>query len=552
MSLTLASVGDSILKHNAERSLRNYLKMVAWPVIEPETPFRPGWHIDAMCDHTQAVVEGTIRNLLVTVPPRHTKSIIVSVAMPTWAWVRHGALRFLFASFSGELSMEHAVLSRRILDSDLWMKNWGHRFRQTVQSGKPSILQTDQNVKTHYENTRRGYRISTSVGGTVVGRGGDILTMDDPHNLKTIESAVERLSVLTFYQNVWANRFNDPKTGRRILIMQRGHEDDLAGHIIEQGGWTHLNLPTEYEPTPWVEMRGTKAILRGTVASEAERQALTVTTVANAPPDLEIEDRIEVSPLAWKDPRTVPGELLNPDRFGPTEVAQIKRDMGPLGYATQHQQRPMPMAGGMFKREKLRVIRADELPKGLTFAECRGWDQAATEVAPGKDPDYTCGGKLRRYSNGRYVVMHMVRGRYGPDEGDEVLLNTSRADGKACRVREEQEGGASGKKVTSSHSRLLAGYDYLGQPKNVNKSVYAKPFSVRVDAGDVVLLEGAWNQEFIDELCLFANGRHDDQVDAISTAFHELADNPVSTLTAGEVLLIGSDEKRSDLPRMQF
>jgi predicted phage terminase large subunit-like protein len=546
--LTVKTIAEAVTKTKAERNLRYYLEHVCWPVIEPQTEFKGGWHIDAMCEHCAALVDNQIRNLLITVPPRHTKSIIASVAMPSWGWVKYPELRFLYASFSADLSLEHAVLARRVIQSKRYQRYWGDRVQ----------LQGDQNVKSFYENSRRGYRISSSVGGTVIGRGGDILGLDDPHNLQDIDSEQARLEVLRFYQHVWSGRFNDPKTGRRLVIMQRGHELDLAAHIMESSGaaWTHLNLPTEYEPTPFVEVKGNVAILKGAVATEEERLRFEIRQ-EDLPPDILLRNEIRVNPLGWKDPRTQIGELLNPDRMGPDEVANAKRDLGPMGYATQHQQRPMPLSGGMFKRSKVQIVRPEELGslewKGR-FSECRGWDQASTAPKPGADPDYTVGARLRRYANGRYVVMHIVRDQYDPEAGEAVLLSTSLTDGKMCKIREEQEGGSSGKKVIAAHERLLARFDYEGAPKSVNKIVYAKPFAIRWDAGDVWLLAAEWNQDYIDEVCLFPQGRHDDQVDASATAYHELAAHPVSQITAAEVLAIGSreEESRAATPRKQF
>jgi predicted phage terminase large subunit-like protein len=262
--------------------------------------------------------------------------------------------------------------------------------------------------------------------------------------------------------------------------------------------------------------------------------------------DLTIRNALQVNPLGWKDPRTEPGELLCPSRFGPTEVARAKQNLGPIGFATQHQQRPVPAGGAMFSRTAVRVVRPTELPRG-PFSECRGWDQAASKPKPGTDPDYTVGVRMRRYARnlageptGIYVIMHVIRDRFTPEEGDAVLLSTAQADGRACKVREEQEGGSAGKKVTAAHERLLQAFDYEGWPKSVNKAVYAKPFASRWNAGEVLLLAGEWNQAFIDEVCVFPGGRHDDQVDAAATAYHELAAHPVSTLTAAQVLAIGS------------
>src|SRR4030095_9034729 len=369
--LTIEAARAAVQKTRSERSLRFYLQSVSWPVIEPNTLFRPGWHIDAMCSHVQGVFEGDIRNLLITVPPRHTKSIIVSVAAPSWAWTKTPELRLLYASFSYDLSLEHGVLARRIILSDTYQHHWGTKYQ----------LSYDQNVKSFYENDKRGYRISTSVGGTVTGRGGDIIVLDDPHNLQTIDSDLDRQSVLHFWRHTWSSRLNDPKTGRRIVVMQRGHEEDLAALIMDTGGdeWVHLNLPTEYEPTPWVDIKANVAYIRGSVATQAERDEYQIQTEAQHY-DLHIVNQVRVNPLGWRDPRTENGELLNPERFGPTEVAQAKRDLGPRGYAPQHQQRPQPMGGGLFRRENVKIISPYELPR-LPFSEVRGWDFAATEEA---------------------------------------------------------------------------------------------------------------------------------------------------------------------------
>ena len=126
----------------------------------PATPFVGGWPIDAMCEHLEAVTDEEIRHLLITIPPRHTKSTTVSIAWPTWSWIGHPEIRFMFGSYAAELSTEHAVSSRRVIESGFYQRHFGDRF----------FLVSDQNVKTYYENSRRGYRISTSVGGTAIGR----------------------------------------------------------------------------------------------------------------------------------------------------------------------------------------------------------------------------------------------------------------------------------------------------------------------------------------------------------------------------------------------
>ena len=438
-------------------------------MIEPATPFVGGWHLDAVCDHLEAVTRGAIRNLVILIPPRHTKSILTSVCWPVWDWIAHPAHRFLFASYSAGLSTEHAVLSRRILDSPWYQARWGQRFRLT----------TDQNVKTHYENTQRGVRISTSVGGTVTGHGADFLVLDDPHNLDAIHSETSRAAVRDFYTKVWHSRLNDPKTGGRVCIMQRGHMDDLAGHMMEAFGYEALMLPTEYDPA------------RATVTS-----------------------------LGFTDPREAPGDLLCPDRFGPAEVAEAKRILG-RDFETQHNQNPQPEAGLLSKRAWFPVVEA--LPAEGRVKTCRGWDCAGTEARQGTDPDYTVGTKIAQFDTGRFYIEDVVRIRATSGVVDQTIARTAEADGPTVVIREEQEPGSSGKSVIASHTRLLAGYDYQGQPATGAKTTRWRPFAVQAEAGNVALLRGAWNQAWLDELTSVPYGRHDDQADSAAVAFEAVA-----------------------------
>lgn len=146
----------------AERSLRDFLAQ-AWHVVEPGVEFIPGWHLDAVCDHLQAVTEGYIRNLLILMPPRHSKSTIASVMWPAWEWIRHASRKWLFSSYSSDLAIRDSVKCRRLIQSEWYQSRWGHIYRLTG----------DQNAKERYENTRGGVRLATSVGGTATGEGGD-------------------------------------------------------------------------------------------------------------------------------------------------------------------------------------------------------------------------------------------------------------------------------------------------------------------------------------------------------------------------------------------
>src|SRR3984893_287308 len=290
-------LANEIDRELAERNLRDFVRL-AWHVVEPSTPFMDGWHIDAITDHLEAITRGEIRNLLINVPPRHMKSLLVSVFWPCWEWLRCPQRRWLFSSYAASLSIRDSVKCRRLIESPWYQANWGDRFSLTG----------DQNAKARFENDRTGYRLATSVGGAATGEGGDRIVCDDPHNVQEAESDAVRQGTLDWWDVVMSTRLNDPRTAVKVIVMQRCHERDLSGHVLEQGGWEHLCLPAEYDAT------------------------------------------VFQSSIGWSDPREQAGELLWPERFGIPEIVDLKRCLGSYGSAGQLQQRPSPAEGGILKR----------------------------------------------------------------------------------------------------------------------------------------------------------------------------------------------------------
>ena len=208
-------------KELATRSLREFIRQ-AWPILQPVTPFVPGWHIDALCEHLEAITYGHIRNLLINIPPRHMKSLTVSVFWPCWEWIRWPERRWLCASYAESLSLRDSRHCRTVIQSPWYRRNWGDVF----------MLTEDQNEKRRFDNDKTGYRIASSVGGANTGEGGDRIVCDDPHNVKEAESDVARKGVCDWYDQVMSTRVNDPKTAARVIIMQRVHEADLSGHVL--------------------------------------------------------------------------------------------------------------------------------------------------------------------------------------------------------------------------------------------------------------------------------------------------------------------------------
>jgi len=448
-----------------KRSLRDYVEE-AWSVVEPGTPFSPGWHIDAICDHLEAVSGGDVQDLIINVPPRFMKSMLVSVFWPTWVWISKPETRWLTASYAQSLSIRDARRSRTLLNSYWYRQRWGHVFH----------LADDQNVKGRYENSRMGYRIATSVGGSATGEGGDFIIVDDPHNVKEGESDAAREATILWWNEVMATRLDNQLTGARVIIMQRVHERDLTGHeIAKDMGYEHLMLPMRYEP-----------------------------------------DRRCTTSIGFKDPRKAEGELLWEKRFPMRVVDRLERSLGVYGTAGQLQQRPAPRGGGMMLVENIKVV--DRLSAPIEQA-ARGWDKAATEGGG----CYSAGVKMARLQNGRFAVLHVRRGQWSTEKREAAMRACAQQDGVNVCIHMEQEPGSSGVDSAKATIKSLAGYAARAHRATGDKVHRAEPLAAQIEAGNVEVLRGEWNDAFFAELAVFPAGQRKDQVDAAALVFNQLA-----------------------------
>src|SRR5215831_2717283 len=184
---------------------------LAWHVVEPATPYVNGFHIEAIAEHLEACSRGEIQDLVITIPPRTSKSLCTSVFWPTWSWTFAPSSRWLCNSYAQSLSVRDALKSRRLIESRWYQERWGHVF----------ALAGDQNVKSRYDNTRGGYRLAASVTGSNTGEGGDFLVADDCTNVLEGESALSREMTTRWWFEVMPSRRNDPKTSVRVIIQQR-------------------------------------------------------------------------------------------------------------------------------------------------------------------------------------------------------------------------------------------------------------------------------------------------------------------------------------------
>jgi predicted phage terminase large subunit-like protein len=319
----------------ATDSLYEFVKQ-AWRHSEGDVPFVDGWHIGAVCEHLEAVTRREIRNLLINLPIRCSKSSIVSVLWPAWVWTTMPQEQFFYASYAASLALRDAVKSRRLILTPWYQRNWGDVFQ----------LLRDQKAKSRYDNSENGYRLTSSVGATITGEGGSMLVVDDPNNAKEGESETLRESAKQWWDFSFSNRLNDPKTSCRVVVQQRLHESDISGHIMarESGAasvWTKLILPMEFETS-----RRSKTIVLPSTKGKP-----------------------------WEDPREKEGDLLWPNRFGKKELDELKMFLGSeYAVSGQLQQRPSPEAGGIIKKAWFTWWKKPRLPK-LEYI-LQSWDTA--------------------------------------------------------------------------------------------------------------------------------------------------------------------------------
>ena len=485
----------------ASRSLKKYIEQ-AWRVVEPGSNFVDNWHIDAISEHLEACVpvpvfsrktdkrrkerkllywrRPQISRLLINIPPRMSKSLQTAVFFPSWVWGPKNLpyIKFLYSSYAEALSIRDSVKCRRLISSEWYQNNWGNNFS----------LQDDQNAKVRYDNNFGGYRLATSVGGSNTGEGGDIIVIDDPISVleATRPTKAKINECIDWYDNVMSTRLNNQNTGVIIIIMQRCAEDDLSGHVISKElGFEHLCLPMEYEK--------------------------------NHP-------HKSKTSLNFTDPRIEEGELLNPKRMSRESIEELKKTLGPYGQAGQLQQRPVGKGGGLFDVTKFEIKSKqylEEIRKRIV-ASIRYWDKAGSEDSGA----YTAGCLMHRLNNDQYVIEDQVRGQWLAPKRENRIDLTCKLDGKRTIVYTEQEPGSGGKESAERTQRRLASMGYICRVDKVTgaKEVRAEPYSISVDAGNVILIEGAWNKQFLDEHEFFPNGKYKDQVDSAAGAYNKLAE----------------------------
>lgn len=437
----------------ARRSLAEFVRQ-AWHVVEPSTPLVGNWHIAVICDRVQALMEGQLgkQNLIINVPPGSMKSTIISVCLPAWMWIHNPSWRGLFASGNEKIALRDSMKCRYILDSE-WFKSLFHPDWQFA---------SDQNAKGHYVNTKQGFRQSISAGSGITGTRGSAILVDDPND--AAGGKADRDAINSWWDDAAYNRLNDLKTGHRCIIQQRLHEEDLTGHILatDAQDWDLLVIRQEFElgdEQPW-------------------------------------------------DPRTVEGELFFPARFPQEVVEAEKRIKGSTGYAGQHQQRPAPKEGAIFRRGYVKFY-DPALPLPVFKRKIMSWDTAFKEK---EENDPSCGLLAGETDLGIYLLDHTL-GRMGYPALKEKAKTWAAAHHPTALLIEDKASGQSLIQELRQETSLPV------VPIQVEADKVSRAWAIvpTWEAGRIYLPDGIpWVDTFLTELYTFPRSVHKDQVDAFT------------------------------------
>lgn len=479
---------DELMRERHRRSLVEFVRD-GWHVLHPESEhFVDNWHIDAICAHLQAVTDGHIRRLLINVPPGMSKSILVNVFWPAWEWGPRGLshMQYMCTTYEKDrLGKRDLERMRRVVGSDWYQQLYGHGVTVNAKKDTAEMFAVHEG----------GWREVRPIKGLTGGRA-NRLNIDDPHSVSQAESEAEREGVVRLLAESAGSRLKEPRTDAMVVIMQRLHERDYAGHLIAQEvddetgiPWDHLCLPMRYEtdhPTP------------------------------------------TRSTIGFADPRVEDGELLFPARFPEEVVDNLEKEMGgrdSYAVAGQLQQRPEPRGGGMVPVHVIRreTLRDDEPRFNQIESLVRYWDKASTEGGRGAR---TAGVLMARLKGGEgWFVLDVVTGRWSSTERDAKIRETAEQDQQyygRVTIYLEREPGGGGKDSFRATAKQLEGFSVHEDPVAKTKTERMEGLASQVGAGNVYVLRRRWTESFLDELSKFPVGRHKDQADAAAGAFNRL------------------------------
>lgn len=424
-----------------------------------------GWWQREIAAELQAFYEDLIAGkrpkLVIQAPPQHGKSVQI-IDFISWVAGKHPEFRTIYTSFSERLGVRANLRLQRLYDSTVYQEIFPDtRINKSGPMGPSGQYLRNREIL-EYVGTE-GYFRNTTVRGSITGESLDLGVIDDPiRGRQDANSELIRDAAWDWFTDDFFTRFSEE--AGLLAILTRWHIDDPIGRLKER----------------YPEVK-----------------------VLSYPAIAEVDE-----------PHRKVGEALFPEHKSIDFLREREKIMDSANWLALYQQRPTASEGDLFKPEQLKII--DALPSAH-IQWVRGWDLASTTTG-----DWTAGAKIGRLVDGRFVIADMVRIRVGPDERDAALLNTAALDTLATKISIPQDPGQAGKTQVLYLTRSLVGYSVMTSPESGDKVTRAEPVAAQINVGNVLMLRGAWNEKFIDELRVFPNGVHDDQVDALSRAFSHL------------------------------
>jgi predicted phage terminase large subunit-like protein len=418
--------------------------------------FSPAWHVEAMAAKLQDVREGRTKRLVVNVPPRHLKSLAASVALPAWLLGHDPSLAIINATYGQDLSDKFARGCRAVMVSE-WYRSL---FSTRLASARPSFHEL--------ATTGGGFRMATSVGGVLTGRGADVIVIDDPLKPTDAMSQSRRAAANDWFDSTLYSRLNDKTKGAIVIVMQRLHEDDLTGHVLKAGGWDIVSF---------------------SAIAEAD------------------EERAVETPFGRRNFRRSSGEALQENRESLETLKAIRATIGEANFAAQYQQTPAPARGGMIKAAWFPRFKPGDLPAFDCVVQ--SWD---TANKPSEFADYsvctTWGVK-----GSRFYLLDVMRKKLSYPELKRAVVAQDRLFRPQTIVIEDK---ASGTQLIQD--LIEAGLSHVARhAPDGDKVMRLHAQTATIENGFVLLPdEGPWLADYLAELTLFPAGRHDDQVDSTS------------------------------------
>jgi predicted phage terminase large subunit-like protein len=441
----------------ARRQHFNLFLMKVFETLHPsDQPLELSWYLYAICHRLTEVRAGSERRLVITVPPRHLKSVTASVAFVAWVLGHDPKAKLMVASYSQDLARHHSNQTRTIMESE-WYKSDFPRTRISDRGNRALELET----------TAGGVRKAVSVGGSITGFGADYIIVDDCMKADEAKSAPERQNLRDWFDNTLLSRLNDKATGRIISIQQRLHQDDLPAYMLEKG-YGHLNLPAIAE---------------------------------------KVED-IAIGPGKWHH-RDV-GDLLSPTRENEDTLNQLRRDLGPVVFSAQYQQEPVTAQGNMMRLEWFGAY--DKAPPRHRFLKVvQSWDTAMTSEPTSDWSVCTTWGFEREKM--KWYLLDVFRKRLDFPDLMRAVLDLRRRFTADLVIMEKAGSGHS--VYQDLHSK-----GHPSPTMIIPRGSKEERFNgclAEVEAGHFLLpVEAPWLAEFRSELRAFPEGKHNDQVDSFS------------------------------------